>query len=60
MFATVKGDFDVCPAVEDLAESQIGHVTPVLEGGADGLGDNSLPHVRSVVVDAVRQTPFRP
>lgn len=56
----MKGDSDVCPAVEDLSERQIGHIAPVLEGGADGLGDVPLPHVRGVVVNAVSQTSFLP
>lgn len=60
IFTTVEGDSNVCSAIEDLSKGQRSHITPVLEGRADGLGDICPLHVRGVVVDAVGQTPFSP
>lgn len=56
----MKGDLYVCSAIVNLSEGQSSHITPVLEGRADGRLDIRPLHVRCVVVDAVGQTPFSP
>lgn len=59
-FSVMEGDPYVCSAMVDLSEGQRSHITPVLEGGADGHVDQFLLHVRCVVDDAVGQTPLSP
>lgn len=56
----MEGDLYVWSAVVDLSEGQRRHVTPVLEGRADGRLDLCLLHVRCVVVDAIGQTLLSP
>lgn len=59
-FSVMEGDPYVGSAIVDLSEGQRSHITPVLEGGADGHVDLCLLHVRCVVDDAVGQTPLSP
>lgn len=56
----VEVDLYVCSAIADFSEAQSSHITPVLEGRADGHLDLGLLHVRCVVVDVVGQTPLSP